>query len=229
MTERSSRQIQLLLVLTVGFLLPVVRSLGIFLGVLHPSPATRQTFVFRIIFQVVGLLCLYLVLSHQKRRFRDIGFSFAIRWTEIGHSFALFFGAILGSAVLGFVLVLVYVSLGRAWQPPLDRAAIFGTVFTIFSLLYVLLNPFHEELLVRAFLISETEWMYGRTALAIFISVVLQTSYHLYQGLPLALSHVPAFLLFSLYFVRTRRILPIILAHMYMDLSALALYFLRMR
>jgi membrane protease YdiL (CAAX protease family) len=41
----------------------------------------------------------------------------------------------------------------------------------------------------------------------------------------MALSHIPAFLLFSLYFVRTRRILPVILAHMFMDVSALALYF----
>jgi len=49
--------------------------------------------------------------------------------------------------------------------------------------------------------------------------------YHLYQGLPEALSHIPAFWLFSLYFVRTRRILPVILAHMWMDVSALALHF----
>jgi uncharacterized protein len=67
--------------------------------------------------------------------------------------------------------------------------------------------------------------MYQSTAFAVFVSAALQTSYHLYQGLPAALSHIPLFCCFSWYFVRTRRILPVILAHMFMDVSALALYF----
>jgi membrane protease YdiL (CAAX protease family) len=225
MTERTSRKFQLCLVLAVGFLIPIVRSLCIFFGMWHPGPATRQTFVFKLTFQIVGLLCLYLVLSYQRRRFRDIGLSFAIRLNEVGHSFALFFGGMFSSALLAVPLVLIYVLLGRRWEPSLDKAAVFGTAFGILPVLYVLLNPFHEELLVRAFLISETEWWYGSTALAVFLSVTLQSSYHLYQGLPMALSHIPAFLLFSLYFARTRRILPVILAHMFMDISALALYF----
>jgi membrane protease YdiL (CAAX protease family) len=104
----------------------------------------------------------------------------------------------------------------------------FGTALGFLPVLYVLLNPFYEELLVRAFLISEMEAIYRGTALAVLASVALQTSYHLYQGLPMALSHIPAFLLFSLYFVRTRRILPVIFAHMLMDVSALAVYFYRL-
>ena len=220
-----SRKTQLCLVLTVGFLIPVVSSLCIFLGWWHPGPATSYRFVRRITLELVALVCLYLVLSHQKKRFQDIGLSLAIRLTDLGHSFALFFGALFASALLGVVLKLVYVFLGRVSRPQLDRAALFGTVLGVLPVLYVLLNPFYEELLVRAFLISETEAIYRSTALAVFMSVALQTSYHFYQGLPGALSHVPAFLLFSLYFVRTRRILPVILAHMFMDVSALALYF----
>ena len=228
MTERTSRKFQLCLVLAVGFLIPVVRSLGIFLGWWHPGPATSYRFVLRITFELVGLLCLYLVLSYQKKRFQDIGLSLAIRLSDLGHSFALFFGALLGSAILGLALKLLYVFLGRALRPQLDRAAIFGTALGFLPVLYVLLNPFYEELLVRAFLISEMEAIYRGTALAVLASVALQTSYHLYQGLPMALSHIPAFLLFSLYFVRTRRILPVILAHMFMDVSALAIYFHRL-
>ncbi len=102
---------------------------------------------------------------------------------------------------------------------------LFGTTLGVLPVLFVLLNPFYEELLVRAFLISEVEATYRSTALAVFISIALQISYHLYQGLPVALSHIPTFLLFSLYFVRTRRILPVVLAHMYMDVLALAVYF----
>jgi membrane protease YdiL (CAAX protease family) len=221
-----SRKTQLCLVLTVGFLIPVVSSLCIFLGWWHPGPATSYRFVRRITLELVSLVCLYFVLSHQKKRFQDIGLSLAIRLTDLGHSFALFFGALYASALLGG---LVYVLLGRVSRPQLDRAALFGTALGVLPVLYVLLNPFYEELLVRAFLISEMEAIYRSTALAVWISVALQTSYHLYQGLPAALSHVPAFLLFSLYFVRTRRILPVILAHMFMDVSALALYFRHLR
>jgi membrane protease YdiL (CAAX protease family) len=215
----------LCLVLSVGFLIPMVTSLCIFLGWWHPGPATSYRFVRRIIFELVGLFCLYLVLSYQKKRFQDIGLSLAIRLNDLGHSFALFFGALFASALLGLALKLVYVFLGRGLRPQLDRAAIFGTALGVMPVLYVLLNPFYEELLVRAFLISEAEAIYRSTAFAVFLSVALQTSYHLYQGLPAALSHVPAFMLFSLYFVRTRRIMPVILAHMFMDVSALALYF----
>jgi membrane protease YdiL (CAAX protease family) len=225
MTQLTSRKLQLWLVLVVGFLLPVVRSLSIFLGTWHPGPATTSRFVFRISYELVGLLCLYLVLSHQQKRFRDIGLSLSIRLTDLWHSFALFFGAIVSSAILGVALRLLYVLLHRRLYPAIDRASLFGTALTILPILFVLLNPFFEELLVRAFLISEMEALYRGTMLAVVISVALQTSYHLYQGLPAALSHIPAFLLFSLYFVRTRRILPVILAHMLMDVSALAIYF----
>jgi membrane protease YdiL (CAAX protease family) len=132
------------------------------------------------------------------------------------------------NVLLGLTLKFIYVSLGRQ-LPKFDRAAVLGTALGVLPVLYALLNPFYEELLVRAFLISEVEAIYRSTALAVFASVALQTSYHFYQGLPAALSHIPPFLLFSLYFVRTRRILPVILAHMFMDISALALYFRHLR
>ena len=77
---------------------------------------------------------------------------------------------------------------------------------------------------MRAFLITEFQGVYLSTTLAVFVSVALQTSYHLYQGLPGALSHVPIFLTFSLYYVRTRRILPVVLAHLVMDVLSLSLY-----
>src|SRR5450755_4229414 len=187
MTEAKTRLTQLYLVMAVGFLIPIVRSLCVFFGLWHPGPATRSSLVFKITFQMIGLLCLYLVLAHQGRRFQDIGLSFAVHLTEIGHSFALFFGAIVGSALLYGAVVLIYVLAGREWHKPYDSAMLFGTALGILPVLWVLLNPFHEELLVRAFLISETEAIYRSTTLAISASVALQTSYHLYQGLPIAL------------------------------------------
>jgi membrane protease YdiL (CAAX protease family) len=74
---------------------------------------------------------------------------------------------------------------------------------------------------VRAFLITEFQGVYFSTTLVLLVSVAVQTAYHLYQG---ALCHVRIFLTFSLYYVRTRRILPVILAHLSMDVLSLGLY-----
>lgn len=77
---------------------------------------------------------------------------------------------------------------------------------------------------MRAFLITEFQGVYFSTTLVLLVSVAVQTAYHLYQGLPGALCHVRIFLTFSLYYVRTRRILPVILAHLSMDVLSLGLY-----
>jgi hypothetical protein len=58
----------------------------------------------------------------------------------------------------------------------------------------------------------------------ILISVLLQTGYHVYQGIPTMLLISSTFFIFSLYYATTRRALPIILAHLYLDLVGLLIY-----
>ncbi len=79
------------------------------------------------------------------------------------------------------------------------------------------LNPFFEEIIVRAYLMTEVRQLTGSGAKAVMVSTALQMSYHFYQGVPMALSDGAAFLVFSLYYSKTRRITPVILAHLYMD------------
>jgi len=225
MKDRRTRQLSFYGVLAIGFLWSVVVAFGVFFGWVHLHPATAARLLFRIAYQIVGLLSLYLALRYQGRTFKEIGLVIDPRLLEIGRAFGLYFVAIFLTVSLYLVLNL----LSPRFQPlahhgTFDSAALFGVHVTIASLLFVVLNPFHEELLVRAFLITEVEGLYHSTLLAVIVSVALQTSYHIYQGLPAALSHIPAFLIFSLYYVRTRRIFPIILAHLFMDISALALY-----
>jgi len=89
-------------------------------------------------------------------------------------------------------------------------------------LVFGIINPIKEELIVRAYLLSEVRLLSGRLWLAVAVSVAVQTSYHLYQGIWAAVSHLALFLVFSLYYARTRDILPVVLAHLYFDLLALA-------
>jgi membrane protease YdiL (CAAX protease family) len=229
MNDRRTRQFLLYGVLAIGFLLPVVTSIGVLFGWLRLYTATQGRLLSRIIYQLVGLFGLYFALRYQGRKLADIGFSIKFRLSEMGRAFALFFGVILLQLFLQAALYL-YLSPVVPWlrvmgpNRSFDQSALFGASTSLLAVAYVALNPFHEELLVRAFLITEFRGLYLSTTLAVLVSVALQTSYHLYQGLPAALSHVPIFLTFSLYYVRTRRILPVVLAHLVMDVLSLSLY-----
>jgi membrane protease YdiL (CAAX protease family) len=86
---------------------------------------------------------------------------------------------------------------------------------------FVLVTPFFEELIVRAYLMAEVLELTGSSALAIFLSVLVQTSYHLYYGWLGAATLGFTFLVFSLYYARYRRALPVIVAHGVYDLIAL--------
>jgi membrane protease YdiL (CAAX protease family) len=228
MKDRGTRQCWLVAVLAIGFLRPIVVSVGSVLGWIQLHPATPRRFLFAIFFQIAGLVTLYFALRDQGRKVKDIGLVIEPRLMEIGRAMGLFVGVY----VLRIVLYSVYAFLNPLvpWLQGLgphrnfDPAVLFGSSVSLLPLLYAITNPFHEELLVRAFLITEVEGLYQSTVLAVIVSVALQTSYHLYQGLPLALSHIPTFLVFSLYYVRARRIFPVILAHLFMDISALAVY-----
>ena len=57
--------------------------------------------------------------------------------------------------------------------------------------------------------------------LAVVISVVLQVSYHLYQGTARTIAVAATFTVFSIYFARTRRIFPVVVAHFCIDAYAL--------
>jgi hypothetical protein len=50
-------------------------------------------------------------------------------------------------------------------------------------------------------------------------------NYHLYQGAPKAFAEIGSFLVFSIYYAKTNRIAPVILAHLYMDMGG-TLYYL---
>jgi membrane protease YdiL (CAAX protease family) len=88
-------------------------------------------------------------------------------------------------------------------------------------LVYALVNPCFEELIVRAYTMTELAAFKLPEGSIILLSVLLQAGYHLYQGAPAALLGSSLFFVFALYYAATRRALPIILAHLYFDLFAL--------
>ena len=61
----------------------------------------------------------------------------------------------------------------------------------------------------------------GSRAMAVALSVGLQFLYHLYYGLAGALTVSCALLVLAIYYLRTRRALPIVAAHGFIDVFGL--------
>jgi len=224
---RRLRLLELLLVVWIAFSGSLLTSF--YAGFLHPDASLSNGGLslrtgIAILNQIGPLALLAYVLLRQGRGLRDIGF--CLSWKAIPVSVALFGAASLASypwgMLLGFCYHLVTGSRlhlhhanteflhgpDRGWSLPL-------------LLIYVLINLFKEELIARAYVMSEVRFLTGHAWAAVAASVGLQVCYHFYQGVFAALSYVALFLVFALYYARTRLILPVILAHLYFDLFAL--------
>lgn len=104
---------------------------------------------------------------------------------------------------------------------PKSLDAIFGFGISFLSVAFSCVNPFFEELIVRGYTMSEIMGAGGSAWVAIMVSVALQMSYHLYQGLAHAIALTAVFTIFSIYYAQTRNIVPVVLAHLLLDVNAL--------
>ncbi len=224
MQPRTVRQIQLYGLLTLAFLLPVLNSLAIFVGGWRPGPATNGRLIFKTVYELVGLAGLFWVLRKQQKDFRSLGFYSPPKVSEAGHAVLLALAAYIAVGFVSFFIQIGYRAMTGHWVPQLwdFRPSLFGHTSASLSFLFALINPFSEELIVRAFLITQVEEIYSSTKVAAIASVLLQTSYHLYQGLFDAVVLSACFSVFTWYYIRKRRILPVVLAHMILDVLAVS-------
>ncbi len=219
MEEKRGRWFEICLVVLVGCGGPFLNSL--YLLKYGPSAMPRVTnvrWLVGLVQEISGLLLLGYVLSRRGRRLRDLG----RRWTlkdvgtgllMAGFSFAIY---LLGSTLIHLLHFAIYGALATG-----PSSGDFFAHPSVLAIPFTLVNPFFEELLVRAYLMTEIVELTGSSALAIVVSVAVQTSYHLYYGWSGALSLAFLFLAFALYFARTRRALPIIVAHGVFDIYGL--------
>jgi membrane protease YdiL (CAAX protease family) len=174
-----------------------------------------------LITEMTSLAVLAYVMSTQGRNCKEIGWNPEI--LDVPRGFGLFLGANLLMYALLIPVQYAYRAYAGHFFVPKSLNSIFGFGVSSLSIAFICLNPFFEELIVRAFTISEAINLGASRAVAITLSVVVQVSYHLYQGLASALALTLVFTIFSIYYVRTRRIMPVIVAHLCADLFALML------
>jgi len=179
-----------------------------------------------IVHELAALGLLGYVLLRRSRSFRDLGLR--PRWTDIGWSFGLCFA---GSLVAHEIYQAIYYA-GLTPATHDETVAhvtqyLFGGGVFLGTLIFQCVNPFFEELIVRAYVITEVKQLTGKVWIAVALATLLQTSYHLYQGVPMTLAIGGEFLVWSIYYAKTNRITPIILAHLYQDVGSTLFYVFR--
>jgi len=168
--------------------------------------------------EIPCLILLWYVLSRRRKSFRDIGLRWSVRDVVVG------LGLVLVSYVAYTIGGFIVYSIHRAFFPTGTSgvtAADLSSHSLLLAIPFALINPFFEELIVRAYLMTEVKALTGSWFLASLSSVAIQWSYHLYYGWDASLSIAFTFLTFSIYFARTQKATPVVVAHGVLDLWAL--------
>ena len=183
------------------------------------APFTNERWMVSAIHEVSCLGLLGYVLHRRGLKIRDLGMIWSRQAVIVGV-------CLFGVACVSYSLGLWLIQMGQhfvtgTYVTPVHAAQIFGHP-GIMAFLFTFLNPFFEELIVRAYLMSEVSRLTGSMALATVVSVLLQSSYHLYYGWTGAGAMAFLFVVFAVYYARTRKATPVIIAHFLFDILAVA-------
>ncbi len=210
-TSRRLRAWELGLVLFVSFGSNVVFSFWeLAAGATGTSAASAGGAIASLLRAAASLALLAYVLFRRGQTLRDLGLTF--QWLDLPVGILLLVADTLIEAIARRLVG------WHAIAHDSTRLHLVGVTVITLNALEAVIEPVREELISRAFTITEVAALTGSTALAIAASTVLQTSYHLYQGLPNAIVDGAGFLLFSIFYARFRRATPLILAHAGWDL-----------
>jgi membrane protease YdiL (CAAX protease family) len=130
------------------------------------------------------------------------------------------------AAVIGIPGLGLY-ALGRLHldRDPEQASALNAAWWTIPVLvLAALQNALLEEVVAVAYLMERLRDLRWRTPLILAASALLRGSYHLYQGFGPFIGNAVMGLVFAEYYRRRRRVLPLVVAHMLLDVVAFVGY-----
>ena len=218
--ERALRWMEWALVVAVGFLQPFLLSMYslVVKGTLVPKNYNSGVAAgFTVAQDLLSLAVLGYVLFRQGSSWHKNAQSWG--WTDI---LAAIWLVLLSRSAQMFLMLLFYLLVpSQQHLFKLKPTNIPDFHLTLFPLLMMIVNPFYEELILRAFTQSEITSLTNKGWLAVLASLVIQVSLHFYQGVFIAFSYIPLFATFALYYQYQRRIWPVILCHMYFDVTAL--------
>lgn len=187
---------------------------------LNPVLNDRQYFdltyqLLNIAFALVPVaLVLYLLGGHGVSAFRRLGFTFEKPLRTVGFGVGLAaiigvgtLGVYAGGRALGITTALVPAALDAYWWtiPVLVLSAVRHAVL--------------EEVIVVGYLFIRLRELGWSTPAIVVSSALLRGSYHLYQGFGPFIGNVLMGLLFGWFYTRTRRVMPLVIAHALIDIT----------
>ncbi len=187
---------------------------------LNPVLDDRQYFdltyqLLSIFFALVPVvLVLFLLTEPGKSAFRRLGFTFTNPKVDFGLGLGL--AAVIGVGTLG-----VYAA-GRALG--LTTAIVPTALDTYWWTLPVLVlsavrHAVLEEVIVVGYLFERLGHLRWSVPAIIVVSALIRGSYHLYQGFGPFIGNVVMGLIFGYAYTRTKRVMPLVVAHALLDIA----------
>ena len=186
------------------------------------NPSRSGINVFDLIYQVLQIafalvpvaLAVYLLSSHGQSAKRILGLIGPARawWRDVG------FGAVLAACIGLPGLGLYYIGRAIGQNVYLDTSGLPSTWWaSTILLLAAAAAAILEETVVVGYLVTRLEQLRWSVPAIIAASALLRGGYHLYQGWPMALGNVVMGAVFAWFFIRRRRLAPLIVAHFLLD------------
>ncbi|MCC9146198.1 MULTISPECIES: type II CAAX endopeptidase family protein [unclassified Arthrobacter] len=186
------------------------------------NPVLDERPYFDLVYQLLGIffsllpvaLVLFLLTEPGKSAFRRLGFTFARPLRDFGLGVGL--AAVIGVGTLG-----VYAA-GRALG--ITTAIIPAALDTYWWTLPVLIlsamrHAVLEEVIVVGYLFLRLRQLGWGAPAVILTSALIRASYHLYQGIGPGIGNFLMGLLFGYAYYKTRRVMPLVIAHALVDIA----------
>lgn len=188
---------------------------------LNPSRSPRP--YLDLTYQLLGIgfalvpvaLALYLLSAHGRSAVRRIG----LDRTRPGRDLAIGLGLAALIGIPGLGLYLGGRALGLTVQIQASGLSAFWWTVPVL-VLSALQNALLEEVVAVGYLMERLFEMRWSVPAVIAASALLRGSYHLYQGPGMAFGNVVMGVAFSWYYLRRRRVMPLVVAHTTLDVVA---------
>ena len=169
--------------------------------------------------EISSLLLVFYLLKRRGNSLKYLGLTFD-HWTDVLKGLGLALGGVFLSAVMSVFARSISTTVTGHPAEMRDPRVIFAAIAPGWLAIYSLAAAIFEETIVRAYITTEMIALSFPVWLATVASIILQTSYHVYYGLGGAMAVSGIFIAFGIYFASSRRLLPVILGHLFVDLWA---------
>ena len=169
----------------------------------------------------VALACylLYVVNRPEEGPFRTMGLDFAKPGRDLALGGGMFM--VIGAAGLGFYLFSRQLGVNTQVAPANLAAAWWSTPILLAR---AVMNGILEEVVMIGYLFTRWRQRGGSMLAVLVISALIRGSYHLYQGFGGFFGNVAMGLIFGAVYLKTRRVMPLVICHALLDIVAFVGY-----